>query len=200
LVFLGQNHHLGPENFLFLEVTKLPYHLLTPSPSLFIYWQAPCPYIFYYFSLYTIFVCKYRPHESQSDVLGDLHRMISLVVGSYFGMPPPLTLRKGDGVTWFLRFSKPNFVRKTMCDTIEKTALLSVYFFNILWIKKYFKGTLFSLKMLYLNKQGQKASSKISKHPDKMTKLHDLTVHVIKLVFSSECYAIHRFLSLFLLL
>jgi hypothetical protein len=32
LVFLGQNHHLGPENFLFLKVTKLPYHLVTPSP------------------------------------------------------------------------------------------------------------------------------------------------------------------------
>ena len=27
LVFLGQNYHLGPENILFLKVTKLPYHL-----------------------------------------------------------------------------------------------------------------------------------------------------------------------------
>ncbi len=33
---------------------------------------------------------KFRPQESQSDVLGDLRRMISLVVGSYFGMPPLL--------------------------------------------------------------------------------------------------------------
>jgi hypothetical protein len=47
--------------------------------------------IFYYFFLYTVFVCKFRPQESQSDVLGDLRRMISLVVGSYiFGMPPLL--------------------------------------------------------------------------------------------------------------
>ncbi len=46
--------------------------------------------IFYYFFLYTVFVCKFRPHESQSNVLGDLRRMISLVVGSYFGMPPLL--------------------------------------------------------------------------------------------------------------
>ncbi len=35
-------------------------------------------------------MCKFRPQESQSDVLGDLRRMISLVVGSYFGMPPML--------------------------------------------------------------------------------------------------------------
>ena len=34
--------------------------------------------------------------------------------------------------------------------------------------KKYFKGTLFSLKMQYLNKQGQQASSKILKHPDEV--------------------------------
>jgi hypothetical protein len=33
-------------------------------------------------------VSKFRPQESQSDVLGDLRRMISLFVGSYFGMPP----------------------------------------------------------------------------------------------------------------
>ena len=38
----------------------------------------------------TVFVFKFRPQESQSDVFGDLHRMISLVVGSYFGMPPLL--------------------------------------------------------------------------------------------------------------
>ncbi len=28
--------------------------------------------------------------ETKSDVLGDLPRIISLVVGSYFGMPPLL--------------------------------------------------------------------------------------------------------------
>ncbi len=55
----------------------------------FIYWQAPCPF-FYYFFLYIVFVCKFRPQESQSDVLGDLRRMISLFVGTYFGMPPLL--------------------------------------------------------------------------------------------------------------
>jgi hypothetical protein len=32
LVFLGQNHHLGPKIFLFFKVTKLPYHLVTSSP------------------------------------------------------------------------------------------------------------------------------------------------------------------------
>jgi hypothetical protein len=46
--------------------------------------------IFYYFFLYTVFVCKFRPQESQSDVLGDLRRMISLVVELYFDMPPLL--------------------------------------------------------------------------------------------------------------
>jgi hypothetical protein len=39
--------------------------------------------IFYHFFLYTVFVCKFRPQESQSDVLGDLRRKISLVAGSY---------------------------------------------------------------------------------------------------------------------
>ncbi len=48
--------------------------------------------IFYYFFLYTVFVCKFRPQESQSDVLGDLLRMISLVVGPYFFDMPPLLL------------------------------------------------------------------------------------------------------------
>ena len=43
--------------------------------------------IFYYFFQYTVFVCKFRPQESQSDVLGDLRRMISFVVGPYFEMP-----------------------------------------------------------------------------------------------------------------
>jgi hypothetical protein len=45
--------------------------------------------IIYYLIQFTLFVCKFRPQESQSDVLGDLHR-ISMVVGSYFGMPPLL--------------------------------------------------------------------------------------------------------------
>jgi hypothetical protein len=45
---------------------------------------------FYYFLLYTVLVCKFRPQESQSDVLWDLRRMISLVVWSYFGIPPLL--------------------------------------------------------------------------------------------------------------
>jgi hypothetical protein len=45
-----------------------------------------------------------------------------------------------------LRFSKPNFVRKTMCEIIEKIALVSVYFLVFYESKKYFKGTLFSLK------------------------------------------------------
>ncbi len=47
---------------------------------------------FYYFFLYTVIVCKFRPQESQSDVFGDLRRMISLVVGPFFDMPPLLLL------------------------------------------------------------------------------------------------------------
>ncbi len=34
--------------------------------------------------------------------------------------------------------------------------------------KKHFKGTFFSLKMRYLNKQGQQASLKNWKHPDEV--------------------------------
>jgi hypothetical protein len=41
------------------------------------------------FFLFTVSVCKFRPQESQS-VLGDLRRMISLVVGHISGMPPLL--------------------------------------------------------------------------------------------------------------
>ncbi len=57
-----------------------------------------------------------------------------------------------------------------MCETIEKITSLSVpyiflYFMNK---KKYLKGIWFSLKMQYLNKQGQQASSKILKHPDEV--------------------------------
>jgi hypothetical protein len=54
-----------------------------------------------------------------------------------------------------------------MCEAIEKITLLSV-FFAFYESKKYLKGTLFSFKMQYLNKQGQQASSKILKHPDKV--------------------------------
>ena len=46
--------------------------------------------IFNYVFLYTVFVCKFRPEESQNDVFGDLRLMVSLAVGSYFGMPPLL--------------------------------------------------------------------------------------------------------------
>ncbi len=49
----------------------------------------------YFFYLFidrhlALILFKFRPQESQSDVLGDLHWMIGLVVGSYFGMPPLL--------------------------------------------------------------------------------------------------------------
>ena len=44
-----------------------------------------------------------------------------------------------------------------------------VYIFLVFYeSKKYFKGTLFSLKMQYLNKQGQQASSKSWKHPNEV--------------------------------
>jgi hypothetical protein len=55
-----------------------------------------------------------------------------------------------------------------MCETIEQIALQSVYFLVFYESKKYFKGTLFSFKMQYLNKQGQQASSKNWKHPDEV--------------------------------
>ena len=58
--------------------------------SFFLFIDRHLALIFYYFFLYTVFVCKFRPQESQSDVLGDLRRMISLVVGPYFDMPPLL--------------------------------------------------------------------------------------------------------------
>jgi hypothetical protein len=54
-----------------------------------------------------------------------------------------------------------------MCETIEKITLLSV-FLVFYESKKYLKGTLFSLKIQYLNKQVQQASSKILKHPDEV--------------------------------
>jgi hypothetical protein len=53
-------------------------------------------------------------------------------------------------------------------ETNEKITLLSVYFLVFYESKKYLKGTLFSSKMQYLNKQGQQASSKILKHPDEV--------------------------------
>jgi hypothetical protein len=55
-----------------------------------------------------------------------------------------------------------------MCETIEKITLKQYIFFVFYESKKYFKGSLFSLKMQYLNKEGQQASSKILKHPDEV--------------------------------
>ena len=42
-----------------------------------------------------------------------------------------------------------------MCATIEKITLLSLYVLVFYESEKYLKGTLFSLKMQYLNKRGQ---------------------------------------------
>jgi hypothetical protein len=55
-----------------------------------------------------------------------------------------------------------------MCETIEKITLKEYIFLVFYESKKYFKGTFFSLKMQYLNKEGQQASSKILKHPDEV--------------------------------
>jgi hypothetical protein len=55
-----------------------------------------------------------------------------------------------------------------MCDTIEKIKLLSKYFLVFYESNRYLKAALFSLKMQYLNKHGQQASSKILKHPDEV--------------------------------
>jgi hypothetical protein len=56
-----------------------------------------------------------------------------------------------------------------LCARPLKKLLYKVYIFLVFYeSKKYFKGTLFSLKMQYLNKQGQQASSKNWKHPDEV--------------------------------
>jgi hypothetical protein len=52
--------------------------------------------------------------------------------------------------------------------TIKKITLKDYIFLVFYESKKYFKETLFSLKMQYLNKEGQQASSKILKHPDEV--------------------------------
>ncbi len=75
---------------------------------------------------------------------------------------------QGDEVTRFLRFSKPNFVRKTTWDHWKNYHIKFIFFLVFYESKKYCKGTLFSLKMQYFNKQGQQASSKILKHPDEV--------------------------------
>ncbi len=55
-----------------------------------------------------------------------------------------------------------------MFETIEKITLKEYIFLVFYESKNYFKGTLFSLKMQYLNKEGQQASSKILKQPDEV--------------------------------
>ncbi len=79
VLFFATKLLTGSKYLLYMVALEYFFNLLTGTLPLF-----------YYFFLYTVFVCKFRPQESQSDVLGDLLRMISLVVGSYFGMPPLL--------------------------------------------------------------------------------------------------------------
>ncbi len=56
-----------------------------------------------------------------------------------------------------------------LCVRPLKKLPYKVYIFLVFYdSKKYFKGTLFSLKMQNLNKQGQQASSKNLKHPDEV--------------------------------
>ena len=45
-----------------------------------------------------------------------------------------------------------------MCETIEKITLKEYIFLVFYESKKYFKGTLFSLRMQYPDKHGQQAS------------------------------------------
>jgi hypothetical protein len=77
---------MGKPNFPFFNFVQYLLHVL------FVFIDRHLALMFYYFFLYTVLVCKFRPQESQSDVLGDLRRMMSLVVGSYFGIPPLLVL------------------------------------------------------------------------------------------------------------
>jgi hypothetical protein len=77
------------------------------------YWQAPCPYILLFLSVYST-GCKFRPQESQSDVLGDLCRMICLVVGSYFGMPALLLPGLEPASPWM-----PTMLTRVRCLSLK---------------------------------------------------------------------------------
>ncbi len=100
------------EIFLFFKVTKLPYHLVTPS--------------------------HFRLYRRVTELLD-------------FWDTKNLTSS-----------GKPCF--RPLKKYLIKCIFLLVFYES----NKYLKGTLFSLKMQYLNKQGQQASSKIFKHLDEV--------------------------------
>ena len=91
-------------------------------------------------------------------------------------MSPPKVWNKGGGKIKNKKVMEPlfgDFQNLTSsgkpCVRPLKKFPYKVYIFLVFYeSKKYFKGTLFSLKMQYLNKQGQQASSKNWKHPDEV--------------------------------
>jgi hypothetical protein len=89
---------------------------------------------------------------------------------------PPKVSNKGEGEISNKKVMEPLFGDSQNLTSSGKPCVrplkklpYKVYIFEVFYeSKKYFKGTLFSLKMRYHNKQGQQASSKIWKHPDKV--------------------------------
>ncbi len=91
-------------------------------------------------------------------------------------MSPPKVWNKGGGKINSKKVMEPLFRDSQNLTSSGKPCVrplkklpYKVYIFLVFYeSKKYFKGTLFSLKMRYLNKQGQQASSKSWKHPDEV--------------------------------
>jgi hypothetical protein len=89
---------------------------------------------------------------------------------------PPKVWKNGEGNINNKKFMEPLFGDSQNLTSSGKPCVrplkkmpYKVYIFLAFYeSKKYFKETLFSLKMRYLNKQGQQASSKIWKHPDEV--------------------------------
>ena len=91
-------------------------------------------------------------------------------------MSPPKVWNKGGGKINSKKVMEPLFGDSQNLTSSGKPCVrplkelpYKVYIFLLFYeSKKYFKGTLFSLKMRHLNKQGQQASSKYWKHPDEV--------------------------------
>jgi hypothetical protein len=89
---------------------------------------------------------------------------------------PPKVWNEGRGKVRNKKFMEPLFGASQNLTSSGKPCVrplkklpYKLYIFLVFHeSKKYFKGTLFSLKMRYLNKQGQQASSKIWKYPDEV--------------------------------
>ena len=91
-------------------------------------------------------------------------------------MSPPKVWNNGEGEINNKKVMEPLFGDSQNLTSSGKPCVrplkklpYNVYIFLVFYeSKKYFKGTLFTLKRWYLNKQGQQAISKIWKHPDEV--------------------------------